>query len=166
MAIAFPIKNYHLESGSALDRARLVKFMQRAYRDLGAISSGAHLADTVQRHFSSHSQLWWLISNQPATVPVGLPGTNRPEPVGCLWQGEAVDQRTGVKQAYVFLLYVAPDHRHQGLGMAMMKHAQQWAKQQGYSQIGLQVFEDNVSALNLYQKLGYRTQARWLSLEI
>ncbi len=166
MAISLPIENYQLEAGSASDRARLVKFMQRAYGDLGAINPGAHLADTVQRHFSAQSQLWWLISNQPATVPVGLPGTNRPEPVGCLWQGEAVDQRTGVKQAYVFLLYVAPDHRHQGLGMAMMEHAQQWAKQQGYGQIGLQVFEDNVSALNLYQKLGYRTQARWLSLEI
>ncbi len=166
MAISFPIKNYRLEAGSALDRARLVKFMQRAYRDLGAINPGAHLADTVQRHFSSHSPLWWLISDRPSPMSQGLPGTNRPEPVGCLWQGEAVDQRTGLKQAYVFLLYVAPEHRHQGLGRAMMEHAQQWAKQQGYSQIGLQVFDDNAAALSLYQKLGYRSQARWLSLEI
>lgn len=166
MAIAFPIKNYRLESGSTLDRARLVKFMQRAYRDLGAINTGDHLADTVQRHFSNRTQLWWLMSDHSLPLPVGLPGTSRIEPVGCLWQGEAVDQRTGLKQAYVFLLYVAPEHRQKGLGTAMMKQAQQWAKQQGYGQIGLQVFENNVSALALYRKLGYHSQARWLSLEI
>ena len=156
---------YRLESGSSLDRARLVKFMQRAYRELGATDAIAHLADTVERHFSASSQLWWLVEKL-STRPSGLPGTDRPDPLGCLWLGEAIDQRSGLKQAYVFLLYVNPDHRQQGLGTALMHHAQQWAAQQGYSQIGLQVFEDNAPALKLYQKLGYRPQARWLSLDI
>ena len=157
--------NYRLEAGSSLDRARLVKFMQRAYRELGATDGSAHLADTVERHFSASAQLWWLIEKS-SVQPSGLPGTNRSDPSGCLWLGEAIDQRSGLKQAYVFLLYVNPNHRQQGLGTALMHHAQQWAVQQGYSQIGLQVFEDNAPALKLYQKLGYRSQARWLSLDI
>lgn len=164
MGIPFPIAGYRIEAGSSLDRARLVKFMQRAYRELGATDAGAHLAETVERHFSQQSQLWWLVKPQP--VVSGLPGIHRPEPLGCLWQGEAIDQRSGLKQAYVFLLYVAPDHRCQGLGTALMCHAQQWAKQQGYCQIGLQVFEDNLPALKLYQGLGYVSQARWLSLDL
>lgn len=158
--------NYRLEAGSSLDRARLVKFMQRAYRELGATDASAHLADTVERHFSASSQLWWLVESRTSALPAGLPGTNRPEPSGCLWLGEAIDQRSGLKQAYVFLLYVNPDHRQQGLGTALMHHAHQWAAQQGYRQIGLQVFEDNASALKLYRKLGYRSQARWMSLDI
>ncbi len=167
MSEPFPIPNYRLEKGSSLDRARLVKFMQRAYRDLGAAETGTHLADTVSRHFTSESNLWWLIGPQSATLAGGLPGLQqRHEPVGCLWLGESIDQRNGQKQAYVFLLYVNEAHRRQGLGSGLMTHAQQWAKQQGYEQIGLQVFEDNVSALRLYEKLGYKPQARWMSLDI
>ncbi|MGB3572085.1 MAG: GNAT family N-acetyltransferase [Phormidesmis sp.] len=167
MSEPFPIPNYRLEKGASLDRARLVKFMQRAYRDLGATETGTHLADTVSRHFTSESNLWWLIGPQSAALAGGLPGLQqRHEPVGCLWLGESIDQRNGQKQAYVFLLYVDEAHRRQGLGSMLMAHAQQWAKQQGYGQVSLQVFEDNVSALNLYEKLGYKPQARWMSLDI
>ncbi len=164
MTVAFSIENYQLEAGSALDRARLVKFMQRAYQEMGGRET-AHLASTVQRHFSSESQLWWLIDERVA-LPAGLPGTTRREPVGCLWLGEGIDQRSGVRQAYVFLLYVATEHRQQGLGKALMTYAHQWAKQQGYAQIGLQVFEDNAAALHLYEQMGYKPQARWLSLAL
>jgi ribosomal protein S18 acetylase RimI-like enzyme len=185
VALPFSADNYRgkyrLEAGSALQRARLVKFMQRAYREMAHDSGqkrgpekdeapvsayvGAHLADTVQRHLSARSKLWWLI-DQSTAASVGLPGIHTLEPVGCLWMGEAIDQRTGSQQAYVFLLYIAPEHRHQGLGTALMYHAQNWAKQQGYGQISLQVFEDNDAAMQLYTKLGYQSQAKWMSLEI
>lgn len=165
MIAPLPIENYRLEAGSTLDRARLVKFMQWAYAEMGGGENIAHLADTVQRHFSRESHLWWLIDER---VPLtdGLPGTVRAEPIGCLWVGEGIDQRSGAKQAYVFLLYVAADYRRQGLGKALMTYAQRWAKEQGYNQIGLQVFEDNAIALSLYNQLGYTTQARWLSLNL
>ena len=167
MADPFPIPNYRLEAGSTLDRARLVKFMQRAYRDLGATETGNHLADTVNRHFTASSKLWWLIGPQAALRDSGLPGLQqRHEPMGCLWLGESIDQRNGQKQAYVFLLFVEKAHRRQGLGSALMTHAHTWAKQQGYSQMSLQVFEQNTSAIQLYQKLGYTPQARWMSLDI
>lgn len=167
MTQPFPIANYRLEKGSSLDRARLVKFMQRAYRDLGAAETGTHLADTVGRHFSSQSNLWWLIGPQAASVSSGLPGfQQRHEPMGCLWIGESIDQRNGQKQAYVFLLYIDKAHRRQGLGSALMAHAQSWAKAQGYSQMSLQVFEDNVAAMTLYEKLGYQSQARWMSVDL
>ena len=167
MTLPFPIANYRLEKGSSLDRARLVKFMQRAYRDLGEIETGTPLADTVGLHFKSQSYLWRLSGPQFSAISGGLPGLQqRHEPMGCLWMGESVDQRNGQKQAYVFLLYVEKAHRRRGLGSALMTHAHQWAKAQGYSQMSLQVFEDNLSALNLYQKLGYQPQARWMSLEI
>ena len=165
MVAPFPIENYRLEAGSTLDRARLVKFMQRAYGEMGGSGEGGHLADTVQRHFSAKSHLWWLIDAR-SPLPAGLPGTVRSEPVGCLWLGEGIDQRSGAKQAYVFLIYVKIEYRRRGLGSAMMEHAQQWAGQQGYKQIGLQVFEDNNPAISLYNQLGYLTKARWLTLDL
>ncbi|MEL6604454.1 MAG: GNAT family N-acetyltransferase [Cyanobacteria bacterium J06614_10] len=165
MAEPFPIPNYRLEAGSTLDRARLVKFMRRAYRDLGASETSSHLADTVSRHFNAKSKLWWLIGPE-AAIAQALPGLQRHEPMGCLWLGEAIDQRNGHRQAYTFLLYVDKAHRRKGLGTALMQHAHRWAKQQGYEQISLQVFENNTPAISLYSKLGYSPQARWMSLDI
>ena len=165
MLAPFAVSGYRLESGSTLDRARLVKFMHRAYRDLGATETGDHLTDTVNRHFTASSKLWWLMGPQ-SSVPSGLPGLQWDQPVGCLWLGESIDQRNGHRQAYVFLLYVAVSHRRKGLGSALMQHAHHWAKEQDYQQVSLQVFEDNDAALSLYQKLGYTPQARWMSLDI
>lgn len=165
MTVSLPVENYHLKAGSVLDRARLVKFMQRAYQEMGGDGEMAHLANTVQRHFSSKSYLWWLIDKR-LPISAGLPGTTRLEPVGCLWLGEGIDQRSGDKQAYVFLLYVAAGHRRQGLARSMMQHAQEWSKQQGYHQIGLQVFENNAPALRLYEQMGYLPKAMWLSRDL
>jgi ribosomal protein S18 acetylase RimI-like enzyme len=158
----FEVPGYRLREGSVLDRAQLMKMMQRAYRDLGAMG-GEHLADTVQRHFSSTSQLWWVDVDQPR--PQGLPGIAKPDPVGCLWLGYGIDQWTGEKHTYVFLVYVAPDHRRQGLGTALMQQAKVWTQAQGYGQIGLQVFDTNQPALALYKKLGYQPRAVLLTLE-
>ena len=147
--------------------------MRRAYADIAketgqdTNSTGAHLAATVQRHLTPESNIWWVIDTQAAAAPAGMPGINSVfDPAGCLWLTEAIDQRSGEKQAYVFLLYVAPQHRHRGLGTALMQHAQQWAKAKGYGQVSLQVFEDNAAAVRLYEKLGYQSQAKWMSIDL
>ena len=170
---AFPIENYRIEAGSSLQRTRLVKFMRRAYADIAqetgqsTNATGAHLAETVQRHLSPDSHIWWLVDTQAAATPAGMPGIHSVfDPAGCLWLTEAIDQRSGDKQAYVFLLYVAAPHRHQGLGTALMQHAQHWARKKGYGQISLQVFENNAAAMRLYEKLGYQSQAKWMSLDL
>lgn len=162
--LRFRVPGYELRRGSPLDRAQLVKVMQRAYQDLGA-SGGAHLAATVQRHLSNQSHLWWVnCVDEP--VPAGLPGVVKPTPSGCLWLTEAIDQWTGLAQAYVFLIYVAPEHRRKGIGKALMEYAQSWAKAQGYGAIGLQVFESNLPAMQLYAGLGYQSRAVWMTLEL
>lgn len=147
--------------------------MRRAYADIAkatgqaTTSTGAHLAETVQRHLSPSSHIWWVIDTKAAAAPSGMPGINSVfDPAGCLWLTEAIDQRSGHKQAYVFLLYVAPNHRQKGIGTALMQHAQQWAKQKGYGHISLQVFEHNRAAMKLYEKLGYQSEAKWMSLEL
>ncbi|MBC5793579.1 GNAT family N-acetyltransferase, partial [Sphaerospermopsis sp. LEGE 00249] len=61
-----------------------------------------------------------------------------------------------------FLLYVVPSHRRRGIAKALMQHIENWAKQRGDRQIGLQVFTSNTPALNLYQNLGYQTQSLWM----
>ncbi|HEY9640852.1 MAG TPA: GNAT family N-acetyltransferase [Coleofasciculaceae cyanobacterium] len=146
--MSFAIPGYSLRSGSGLDRALLVKFMQRTYQELYPGREFAHLARTVEQYLSAETSLWWV---EAAATPIA-----------CLWLGNAVDQVTADRHAYIFLLYVSPHHRHQGIGSALMSQAELWAKQRGDRQIGLQVFTHNQPALNLYQKLGYQTQSIWM----
>ncbi|MBF2000781.1 MAG: GNAT family N-acetyltransferase [Synechococcales cyanobacterium M58_A2018_015] len=160
------IPGYRLRRGSGLDRALLVKFMQRTYRELDPQHSGDHLARTVEQYFLPELPLWWVepeaAAADTATAPRLGGERQRPSPVGCLWLGNSIDQMTGKCHAHVFLLYVHPDHRRRGIGSALMQQAEAWAKARGDSQIGLHVFCRNQPAVNLYQKLGYQPQSVWM----
>jgi ribosomal protein S18 acetylase RimI-like enzyme len=148
---------YRLWSGSSLDHATLLKFMQRAYREFSPAESTAHLADTVQRYLSSETPLWWVEPDESQTV-----NHSPAQAIACLWMGTAVDQTEGDRNAYILLLYVAPEHRRRGIASHLMAQAERWANERGDRQIGLQVFQTNQPALALYEKLGYQTHSIWM----
>ncbi|OUL33979.1 GNAT family N-acetyltransferase [Nostoc sp. 106C] len=170
------LPGYSIRLGSALDRALLVKFMQRSYQDIFPQGDFSHLAQTVEQYFSSNTPLWWVDEE------AGEEGTKRggrgdagkelsvspsyhvsaSSPVACLWVGNAIDQVGGSRHAHIFLLYVVPEHRRRGIGTALMRYIENWATQRGDRQIGLQVFQSNQAALNLYNQLGYQTQSLWM----
>lgn len=146
---------YQFHAGSTLDRAMLVKFMQRTYEELYPEQDFSHLAATVDRYFSPETPLWWIEWwDGDAPSP-----QEKHDKVACLWLGNAVDQVQGDRYAHIFLLYVAPEHRRQGIGKALMDRAENWARARGDRQIGLQVFATNQPAVNLYHQLGYTTQS-------
>lgn len=143
------LPGYSLRLGSGLDRALLLKFLRRTYRELDPAGGFAHLAQTVEQHFSGETPLWWVECWQD----------DRSLNVACLWMGTAIDQLRGDRHAYIFLLYVLPEQRRQGLGTVLMHQAEAWAKARGDRQLSLQVFQANQPAVNLYQKLGFQTQS-------
>ncbi|MEM1254471.1 MAG: GNAT family N-acetyltransferase [Cyanobacteria bacterium P01_H01_bin.21] len=153
---------YRLVQGSSVDRSRLISTLGSAYEELGAPQLG-HLARTVELYLEGPSMLWWL--EKTGTSRVGFTAI-QPESVGCLWLGQSINQLTGVLQAYIYLVYVAPQYRRRGMGRKLMQHAKDWAKTQGYDQISLQVFVNNTAALKLYETLGYRQSATLLQLEL
>jgi ribosomal protein S18 acetylase RimI-like enzyme len=150
---------YILRQGSSLDRALLVKFMQRTYQELYPSQPVAHLAATVDQYFSSETPLWWVVA-QSADAQAQLLPNNRV--IACLWLGNAIDQIQGDRHAHIFLLYVAQNHRRRGIGAALVRHAEAWAAARGDRQIGLQVFQTNQPALSLYSHLGYHPQSLWM----
>ncbi|MGD1854704.1 MAG: GNAT family N-acetyltransferase [Leptolyngbyaceae cyanobacterium] len=155
-------QGYQLVPGSSVDRSRLLTTMGNAYAELGATQLG-HLGQTVELYLEGPSALWWL--EKTGTSRVGFVA-NRASAIGCLWLGQSVDQLTGASQAYIYLLYVAPAYRRQGLGRKLMNYARDWAKDQGYHQLSLQVFVDNEAALKLYESLGYTPKATLLTLPL
>lgn len=111
----------------------------------------SHLAKTVERYLSSATPLWW--------VETYSKGSQKATAVATLWLGTAIDQVSGERYAHIFLIFVCPEHRRQGIGQGLMQIAEDWAKARGDRQIGLQVFIGNQPALNLYQRLGYNSQS-------
>jgi ribosomal protein S18 acetylase RimI-like enzyme len=59
------------------------------------------------------------------------------------------------KHGHVADLVVAQTHEGQGIATALLAKAEEWARAQGYDWMTLNVFEQNVRAERLYQKLGY-----------
>ncbi|HEY9761703.1 MAG TPA: GNAT family N-acetyltransferase [Trichocoleus sp.] len=146
------VLGYRLQRGSGLDRALLVKFMQRTHAEISPGENLKHLAETVEQHLSKETPLWWAYLD----ASEGSASSKKAnQPVGCLWMGNAVDQRSGERHAYVLLLFVDPEHRRRGLASALLKQGEQWAIQRGDRQLALQVLSTNQPALQLYQKLGY-----------
>ncbi|NDJ16499.1 GNAT family N-acetyltransferase [Myxacorys almedinensis] len=153
---------YRLQRGSAIEHSRLLKVMEQTYTELYPGGTFSHLAATVEQYCSPETPIWWVEQTEEVE-PSMLPRRSRPKPIGCLWLGHAIDNATGARHAHIFLLYVAPPHRRQGIGAALMRQAEAWAKAKGAPQIGLQVFETNQPALNLYRSLGYHTQSFWMT---
>ncbi|MBD2562990.1 GNAT family N-acetyltransferase [Nostoc linckia FACHB-391] len=173
-----------IRRGSTLDRALLLKFMQRTYQDLFPNEDFSHLEQTVKQYFSSDTPLWWVEEEReqgagsreqgeislfctlpPTPLPpphAPFPMSNAHPPIACLWVGNAIDQVHGNRHAHIFILYVLPEHRRRGIGRALMQYVENWAIQRGDHQIGLQVFQSNKPALNLYNQLGYQTQSLWM----
>lgn len=63
-------------------------------------------------------------------------------------------------------LIVTERYRGRGIGRLLMNRAQQWAIDHQARDIELQVWEGNTSARSLYERLGYKTIQRTLSLEL
>lgn len=152
--------SYHLREGSSVDRASLVKFMQTAYHELFPDQRDfSHLAKTVDQYFYKETPLWWVefLNNGQGVEPI------RPRQlVAVLWMGNVIDQAQGDRYAHIFILYVMPEHRRRGIGTALMRHAENWARTRGDRQIGLQVYQTNKPALALYQQLSYQTESLWM----
>jgi ribosomal protein S18 acetylase RimI-like enzyme len=144
---------YRFWAGKRSDQKLLLQFLHQAYQEQWPTAELSHLNQMVQQLWSDPVGLWFIESTVPEHCGQAL---------GCLWLGNAIDQVSGDRYTHIFLVYVNPEHRRRGLGTVLMKQAEAWAIQQGSGQIGLHVFVDNVPANNLYQRLGYASQAVFL----
>ena len=154
------IPGYQLRAGWQIEQPCLVKFMQLTYSELFPGRDFAHLARSVDQHFSAQTPLWWVevASDQQSSDYL----TPLSQPVGCLWMGNAVDQVNAARHSHIFLVYVVPSHRRRGIGSALVRYAEAWATTRGDRQLSLQVFTKNEPAIDLYRKLGYQTASYWM----
>ena len=140
-------EGYQLKIGTKHDRDLLLAYMKLTYQEFYPKQKNfEHLNVTVNQYFSDRTPLWLIEKNSKL---------NNKSTVGCLWMGKAIDQKDGESYAYIFLLFVNPEHRRLGLGKALIQVAENYARDQGNRAIGLQVFVNNQTAMDLYQNSGF-----------
>jgi ribosomal protein S18 acetylase RimI-like enzyme len=71
---------------------------------------------------------------------------------GILWLGPNPD---GVGPAWIYDIEVLEARRGEGWGRALMAAAERLAREDGHTEIGLNVFGSNAVARGLYESLGY-----------
>jgi ribosomal protein S18 acetylase RimI-like enzyme len=79
-----------------------------------------------------------VVGGTDAGLVVGLPHRNDP--------GEAA----------IVSMWVAPDYRRAGVGMALIQAVIAWANESGYAAARLQVADENISAPRVYERMGRR----------
>ncbi|TQL47073.1 GNAT family acetyltransferase [Homoserinimonas aerilata] len=75
--------------------------------------------------------------------------------VGYLWVGR--DTSGDSRSWWIWDIVIDPEQRGKGLGRATMRLAEEYARSQGASTMGLSVFGFNHTARGLYESLGYET---------
>ncbi|MDQ0207524.1 GNAT family N-acetyltransferase [Alkalicoccobacillus murimartini] len=68
------------------------------------------------------------------------------------------DYFTNRKQAYVSAIAVSEKGEGKGIGKELMKQAEEWAADQGLTEIILDVFLNNKRAVSVYEHLGYQKE--------
>jgi ribosomal protein S18 acetylase RimI-like enzyme len=58
-------------------------------------------------------------------------------------------------EACIVSMWVAPEYRRRGIGNALMRKAEEWARKQKFKQLSLDVTEGNQAAITLYEHCGF-----------
>ena len=76
-------------------------------------------------------------------------------PAGFALLAKSYSREAGGKVLWLEELFVLPAYRSCGLGREFFAAAEQYARENGFARIRLEVEEDNVRARSLYERLGY-----------
>jgi len=80
------------------------------------------------------------------------------QPLGFIHACAHKDEISAEACGTVPLLAVSPKAQGCGVGQLLMTAAQEWAKQQGYRLLHLEVFANNDKARGFYQSLGFKPE--------
>ena len=86
--------------------------------------------------------------------------------LGAAYAERAIDYFTEEAHAHLGILAVALEAEGRGVGRALMATMEQWAIDEGYRFVTLNVFAGNDRAAAIYERAGYRTDATKLIKEL
>lgn len=107
--------------------------------------------DGIRRDLQHH------LDEQPANHFLFVAEDHDARPVGFIELQKTRDYFTGRTNCHINNLAVVASQEGRGVGRALMKHAEDWARSQRCALITLAVFPGNTKARALYEACGYDT---------
>ena len=121
---------------------------------LAALAEAPHAFTTQLADVATRTDAEWAaITAQRAGDPHGVTYL-------AFVQGEACAMAACVLTelgAEMLAVWVAPTHRQQGVGQALVDYARQWARARGVDALVVGVYADNVDAVRFYARAGFES---------
>ena len=95
------------------------------------------------------------LDEQPSNSYIFVAENEDGEPVGFVHLQKTQDYFTGRVNCHISDLAVAQTHEGQGVGRALLDHAETWAREHRCHLITLAVFPGNERARKIYEEAGY-----------
>ncbi|MEL1134255.1 GNAT family N-acetyltransferase [Desulfitobacterium sp. THU1] len=112
------------------------------------------MEETMKYRVKMLKNFWTWIKQSDSKVFIAE--TDQVQPVGFLvLYTHAVEELTGLHQAWIMDLAVLEEFRKKGIGRALMDAAEAYCREEAIQYLGLAVSTHNIQALNLYQSLGF-----------
>lgn len=96
-----------------------------------------------------------VLSTKPSGTAVFIAQDDDGESLGFIHLTSAVDYYTEEKHGHISDIVVAAAGEGRGIGRVLMATGEEWAREQGYRLLTLNVFVQNKRARKLYEKLGF-----------
>lgn len=128
-------------------------FLERvAHRLLPGETVSPRDPETMARYFSELSGSRLLSEPGAEAFVAAIDGT----PVGLIAVHPDADYFTGHPRAYVDILVVAPEAEGRGVGRAPLEYVEDWARENEFREVVLDVFAGNEAAAAFHERCGYR----------
>jgi mycothiol synthase len=113
------------------------------------------------------AEMWdqWVTSARSTRPALSLVARDEDGAIAAYVQSaeyDAVQEATGIREAFVGKVGTVPDHRRRGLADVLLRTALHHYRAAGYDRAALDVDSENpTGALGLYERAGFRTDRRW-----
>lgn len=146
-----------LASGLTRARAPVLVVVQAGLDDADAIADvhAACFSDSEGRGWSTH-EIEDLLRDDTVSIWIARrEGRPREHP-----RGFVILRRVGTLEAEIVSVGAHPDHRREGAGGLLMRHAVRECQHDRIPELFLEVDETNRAATALYERMGFRTVGR------
>lgn len=85
---------------------------------------------------------------------------------GYVLEKEAKDYLKHERYAYLGFMYVKPEHRGKGVNKELLDALLNWAVKRGLTEVRLEVYSENLSAIKAYEKAGFKSLLLEMRMEV
>ena len=142
------IKSVNIRRATAKDLPTLLEFEQ------GVIEAERPMDVTLKREATRYYDIEEMIRALHIEL---LVAEQNGELVGCGYVRieNAKPYLQHIQHGYLGFMYVRPEHRGQGVNGKIMKALRNWSVEQGVTELRLEVYYLNESAIKAYEKIGF-----------